>query len=161
MLTAKSQFFARNLLKEGTHAQDRVKTCFCRAPQNLQKFAPKSLSFVSLTVLMSQIRTRSTKTHAKERQDNAKTGEMAEINQDKVLTTSQDQDGDESHFEDLLQKIRSIVKDEISEQVNELRKHITSQMDDLRDDFNRKIADIEESVQFAHSSVAELRTDMS
>ena len=109
---------------------------------------------------MSQIRTRSTKTHAKEHQDNAKTGEMAEIKQDKVPTTSQDQDGDESHFEDLLQKIRSIVKDEISEQVNELRKHITSQMDDLRDDFNRKIADIEESVQFAHSSVAELRTDM-
>ena len=109
---------------------------------------------------MSQIRTRSIKTHAKERQDNAKTGEMAEINQDKVPTTSQDQDGDESHFEDLLQKIRSIVKDEISEQVNELRKHITSQMDDLRDNFNRKIADIEESVQFAHSSVAELRTDM-
>ena len=109
---------------------------------------------------MSQIRTRSTKTNAKERQDNAKTGEMAEINQDKVPTTSQDQDGDESHFEDLLQKIRSIVKDEISEQVNELRKHITSQMDDLRDNFNRKIADIEESVQFAHSSVAELRTDM-
>ena len=107
---------------------------------------------------MSQIRTRSAKTHAKERQDNAETGEMADINQDKVPTTSQD--GDESHFEDLLQKIRSIVKDKISEQVNELRKHITSQMDDLRDDFNRKIADIEESVQFAHSSVAELRTDM-
>ena len=109
---------------------------------------------------MSQIRTRSTKTHAKERQDNPKAGEIAEINQDEVPTTSQDQDGDESHFEDLLQKIRSIVKYEISEQVNELRKHITSQMDDLRDDFNRKIADIEESVQFAHSSVAELRTDM-
>ena len=109
---------------------------------------------------MSQIRTRSTKTHAKERQDNPKAGEIAEINQDKVPTTSQDQDGDESHFEDLLQKIRSIVKYEISEQVNELRKHIASQMDDLRDDFNRKIADIEESVQFAYSSVAELRTDM-
>ena len=95
---------------------------------------------------MSQITTRSTKTHAKEHQDNAKTGEMAEINQDKVPTTSQDQDGDESHFEDLLQKIRSIVKDEVSERVNELRKLITSQIDDLRDDFNRKIEDIEESV---------------
>ena len=47
------------------------------------------------------------------------------------------------------------MKDEISEQVNELRKHITSQLDDLRDDFNRKIADIEESVQFTHLSVAE------
>ena len=88
---------------------------------------------------MSQIRTRSTKTHAKERQDNVKTGEMAEIDQDKVPTTSQDQDGDESHFEDLLQKIRSIVKDEISEQVNELRKHITSQMDDLRDALTGKL----------------------
>ena len=35
---------------DGTHAQDRVKTCFCRTPQNLQKFAPNSLSFVSLVV---------------------------------------------------------------------------------------------------------------
>ena len=51
---------------------------------------------------MIQIRTRSTKTHAKERQDNAKTGEMADINQNKVPTTSQD--GDESPFKDLLQK---------------------------------------------------------
>ena len=65
-----------------------------------------------------------------------------------------------AHSKIFFKKIRSIVKHEISEQVNELRNHITSQMDDLRDDFNRKIAVIEESVQFAHSSVAELRTDM-
>ena len=61
-----------------------------------------------------------------------------------------------AHSKIFFKKIRSIVKDEISEQVNELRNHITSQIDDLRDDFNRKIAVIEESVQFAHSSVAEL-----
>ena len=65
-----------------------------------------------------------------------------------------------AHSKIFFKKIRSIVKDEISEQVNELRNHITSQIDDLRDDFNRKIAVIEESVQFAHSSVAELRTNM-
>ena len=82
-------------------AQDRVETCFCRAMQNLQKFGHNSLRFVSLTVWMSQIRTRNTKTQAKERQDNAKTGEIAEINQDKVPITGQD--GDESYIEDLLQ----------------------------------------------------------
>ena len=101
-----------------------MKTCFCKARQNLQEIRPQFFTFCVSYRLDESNKNKKHKTHVKERQDKTKTGEIAEINQDKVPTTSQD--GDESYFEDLLQKTRSVVKEDISEQKNKLSKTITS-----------------------------------
>ena len=58
----------------------------------------------------------------------------------------------------MLEEIRSIVRAEISEQVHQLKDAIIGELDEFKCIINKKIADLESSVEFAYSSVEELKS---